>query len=106
MTEYHYDDQDRLAYAVTTHEPLFNEDDTDAALERTAEQAVGCPGCGNPVDEVWPDEPDQFEAERSKWASWPVKCAACAPRDAAKRRYQAGERVDMDGIFFPLARRD
>lgn len=106
MTEYHYDDQGRLSYAVTTHEPLFSQDDTDAALERAAEKAIECPGCGQPVDEAWPQDPDALEAERVRWKAEPIKCAPCSARDSAKRQYEAAESVDRSGIHFPLTTRD
>ena len=106
VTEYHYDDEDRLVRAVTTHDAEFTDDDTDAVLERAQERARACAGCGQPRDEVWPEGPDDALEKEREWAAAPMKCVACAERDRTKRKYEASERPDRDGIHFVLQRRD
>lgn len=120
VTEYHYEDEYadesylrakhgprwRTVKAVTTHDPLFLDEDTEGVLERQAERAAQCTGCGQPRDEVWPDGPEDARRMEAEWASQAMKCVACAARDRAKKHHESAENPDTVGIHFPLWRRD
>lgn len=92
--------------AVTVHDALFTDDDVDGVLERQAERAAQCPGCGQPRDEVWPEGPEDARRMEAEWTSQPMKCVACAARDQAKSRYETNTNPDTSGIHFVLQRRD
>ena len=104
MTTYYDPDGAVTGSAVTVHEPRFSPDDLTKALDRHWEKQGECPGCGQPRDEVQPDDPHEFHAEEKRWHARTVKCVACAARDREKRRHGKGDNVDTDGIHFPVRR--
>src|SRR5690606_18306190 len=75
VTRYHYDEQGRLDWAETVHDAEWLAEDADAALERQAERALICQGCGHFIDE---SHDDKYKAA---WIVDKHICWGCAARE-------------------------
>lgn len=84
-TVYHYNGEGRLARAVTTHDPRFTGDDTEAALDRAETVRLTCGGCGLPADETVPVDADHAAEIDARLQVDTFTCGGCA------RLYRAGE---------------
>ena len=78
ITEYHYDENGRLAWSETIESPEWTDDDRDSHLEWQAEQRLIC-SCGHPLDESTDDE------HRAAWIAETVTCWACAAKERLSR---------------------
>lgn len=73
-------------------EPVWLDDDIDAALVWQSEQDAKCPGCGQLKEESFDEaSPVDFNAV-------PLVCRACATRDHAARRF--AQNGDPSGLYF------
>lgn len=57
------------------------------------ERNLTCPGCRNPIDEVWVWHPDEQEAKQAAWKGQIRTCVACAERDFTHAQYTAANGV-------------
>lgn len=75
-------------------EPLFLDDDRDAAIALVIDERESCPGCGEPLDvSTDPQSEDAYRADA-------VRCHACAAQAAAGRGPS-----DSTGLLVQFTRR-
>lgn len=76
-------------------EPLFTEEDTEAALEWIRERDLKCPGCGQPRDESMAPE------NQNRYRAHPIRCHACAARERAAEQRRKQEN-DPSGLMWSV----
>lgn len=82
-TVYEYDEDGRLARAVTRTEPEWDSDDRTMALALLDYEADRCPGCGGQMRETTaPDSAGRWDA------GLPHRCHACTALSVAQAPYQ------------------
>lgn len=86
-----------LGRSVAPGEPQWLAEDTEAALGYLREQAMLCPGCGQPRDESMTPE-----AERA-YRSRAMRCHACAAREREQQRFSK-QAHEEGGLYFTVER--
>lgn len=66
------------------------------------EQWARCPGCGQPRDEVWVDEPGRERSLRSRFVAEPHLCVACDEIAQSQQRFAAGRSAYAGGVYHVL----
>lgn len=77
VTQYHYDDDGRLAWSETIESPEWTDEDRADHLEWQHEQNLICGSCGHPLDETTDND------HRAAWIAEKKVCWSCAARDRA-----------------------
>ena len=88
-----------LGRAQAPGEPLWTEDDIDAALAYMDYLDSLCPGCGHSRHESF--DPENFMA----YSTEALRCHACADRDATQRARSNDENATTDGMYFVVERK-
>lgn len=68
------------------------------------EQALACPGCGQPRDDVWVFSPEEQDEKQSRWEGKMRKCVACDARERKSHQHHEAANPDRFGVF-PVAER-
>lgn len=85
----------RLVEAVTEHDPLFSDEDTEELLGLVESEDELCPGCGQLRHESF--DP----ASEGEWDVTALRCHACAARDRANGDFGPDS---SGGLFFSVKR--
>lgn len=81
-------------------EPLWLDDDTEAALEYMDYLDSLCSGCGNPRHESF--HKDNFSA----YEATALRCHACATRDIETTSRSKSENTVNDGIYISVTKKE
>lgn len=80
-------------------EPLWTDDDIDAALAYMDHLDSLCSGCGHPRNETF--DPENFMAYHTE----AYRCHACADRDMTQRARSENDNASNDGMYLVVERK-
>lgn len=88
-----------LGRTVYPGEPMWTQDDTDAAVDWMLDQNDRCPGCGRPHTETTsPDAQGAYDVEAKV-------CHCCLAGTTVSKAWQESRGDDMGAIYFRTTRR-